>query len=142
MLYIFAALVLYSIAITLGAVAARNANATLAGGITNAVGAILPLATVAVYWLAKRPMAYSAKGLWAAAAGGMVIAGFVIVLNKAFATDKVAVVSPVVFGGAIVLSTLLSMWIFKEKVTPVQTAGLGLVVLGLVLVVYAKATGK
>ncbi len=142
MFYIFAALLCYTAALLLGAYASRKADTNLVAGVTNVVGTIIPLATFWVLAAQKRIGESSREGIVAAIAGGVAIALFVMAINRAFTTDKVAIVSPVVFGGAIVLSTVLSWWIFKERLTPVQAAGLGLMTIGIVLVVYAKATGR
>jgi drug/metabolite transporter (DMT)-like permease len=54
----------------------------------------------------------------------------------------VALVSPIVFGGTIFLSAILSYFIFKEKVSPIQFSGLAILGVGLLLIIYSAATGK
>ncbi len=81
-------------------------------------------------------------GIIYAVLGGLTVALFVMSLNKAFSVNKVAIVSPIVFGGAILLTTVASYFVFKEKVSLVQGIGLALLLVGLGLVIYARATGK
>ena len=141
MFFIFAALIFYTAAILLGAFASRRADTNLVAGITNAISAMLPLGVVLVS-MARKPLQSQRIGLMAAVAGGVAIALFAMAINKSFTTDKVAIVTPVVFGGAIVLSTVLGSWLFREKITTVQSVGLILMTTGLVAITYAKATGK
>jgi drug/metabolite transporter (DMT)-like permease len=63
-------------------------------------------------------------------------------LNKSFSLNKVGIVTPVVFGGAIFLSTILSYFIFKEKITGIQGLGLAFLAIGFILIIYAKATAS
>ena len=74
--------------------------------------------------------------------GGIVISLFVLALNKSFTQNKVGVVAPVVFGGAILISTVLSYFIFKEKIDGIETVGLVLVLAGLGFLIYARAIVK
>ncbi|QQR63661.1 hypothetical protein IPH70_04125 [Candidatus Roizmanbacteria bacterium] len=56
--------------------------------------------------------------------------------------NKVAIVSPMVFGGAIFLSTILGYVIFKEQVSRFQAIGLFFLAVGLGFVIYARWTGR
>jgi drug/metabolite transporter (DMT)-like permease len=141
MLYIIIAAVLYTLALMLGAFASRHANTNVVSALTNAVGAIIPMAAVALEW-SRKPLHNEKIGLIAAIAGGAVIALFVMVLNKSFATEKVAVVTPIVFGGSIFLTAVLGYVIFKERITTYQSIGLAFLLVGIIFIIYAKATGK
>lgn len=141
MFYLIGAALLYTIAVLLGATAARNANTNLVGGITNLVGALLPL-TVAAIELNRKPFENQRYGVIAAVAGGVAIALFVMLLNKSFVVNKVGIVAPIVFGSSILFTTIAGYAIFKEKVTPYQLVGLVLLLSGLAFIAYAKATGK
>lgn len=138
MIYLIGAMLLYAVAITLAAVGSRHANPNLVGAITNVVGAVIPIGVVIAEAI-RRPLAHDRLGLAAAVGGGIAIAFFVMAFNKSLVTTKVGIASPVVFGGAIVLSAVAG-WVFLgERVTPLQGVGLGLVVAGLIVVAYAKA---
>jgi multidrug transporter EmrE-like cation transporter len=75
-----------------------------------------------------------------AAIGGVFIGLFVLALNKSFSENKIGIVTPIVYGGTILLSTVLSYFLFKEKVTALEGSGLLFVLIGLVIVTYARAT--
>ncbi len=141
MIYILLAAVLYTAALLLGAYASRHANTSVVAAITNIISATIPIAAVAYEW-SRHPLQNERAGLIAAAFGGVAVAFFVLVLNKSFVVNKVAVVSPIVFGGAIFLSAILGWIIFKERITPYQGVGLILLAIGLGFITYAKATGK
>ncbi len=138
MIYIFLALILYSVAILVGASASRNINTNLAAAITNLVSAVIPIAVV-VPILAKKTFTNYKFGISMAFLDGVLIALFTMALTKAYSINKVGIVAPVVFGGAIFLSTILSYFVFKEKITVTEAAGLILVGIGLVIVTYARA---
>jgi drug/metabolite transporter (DMT)-like permease len=140
-LYIFAALVLYTTAILLGTYATRHAGPAVVSLVTNIVAVVAGLAFVMAE-MSHTSVVNQRNGLIAAGLGGIAIGAFTVFLNKSFATSNVAIVSPVVFGGAIVLSAILGTIIFKERITQYQAVGLVLVTAGLVAILYAKATGK
>lgn len=100
---------------------------------------VIPVLTVLPI-LTRRTFETQRFGIFMAALGGIGIAGFIMALNKAFAENKVGIVTPIVFGGAIFLSTILSIFIFKEKLTALESVGLGVLGLGLAIVIYARAT--
>lgn len=141
MVYIISALILYTIAILLGTVAARKADTNLVTAIVNAISTIIPLIVVATY-MKKDMFVKSKEGLIYAVLGGIAIAFFTMAMNKSFATNKVAIVSPVVFGGAIFLSSVLSYFLFKEKITPMQGIGLVVVLIGFLVIILAKLSGR
>jgi len=134
-------MVFYTVAILLAAVASRNANSNFVSAIVNTVSAILPIGIV-LPLLSNKLLHNSKYGIIMAILAGIAIALFSLALNKSYTTDKVAIITPLVFGGAIFLSSIVSFFFFKEKVTPVQTIGLMLLGAGLLFVIYAKATGK
>lgn len=137
MFYIISALVLYSLAIVFGASASRNANPTLTTGIMNSISAAIPFAILAKNF--KSSVEQSSKfGIIMALATGIFLALFSVALNRSYSTDKVAIISPVVFGGAIALSSIASFFIFKERITPLQSFGLILVLAGVSIIIYSK----
>lgn len=141
MIYILIALVFYTGAILFSAGAARNANSNIVTAIVNTFSALLPIALIAPI-ISKRAIEQQKSGLLLAVLGGICIAVFTLALNKSFTFGKVGVITPIVFGGAILLSTLLSYFIFKEKVSQLQFAGLAILAIGLLVIIYARATGQ
>lgn len=141
MIYIILAMVFYAVAIMFGAAASRNANTNLAAAITNLVSAVVPLVVITPL-LGKKLFVNQKLGIVFAVFGGVAIAFFVMAINKAYSVNKVGIVAPVVFGGAIFLSTILSYFIFKEKVSALQLVGLILLAVGFGTVIYARAVGR
>ncbi|MDO8591676.1 MAG: hypothetical protein Q7R60_01965 [bacterium] len=139
MIYIVGALLLYTIAILLGAAAARNANTNLVSLITSALSVLVPAAVVAPH-LSKKAFTSHKFGIIMAVLGGIVVGLFVMALNKSFAENKIGIVAPIVFGGAIFLSTLLSLFVFKERIGLIEGIGLAILGIGFIIIIYARAT--
>jgi len=136
MIYIFLALITYSAAILMGAYANRHANISLVSLIVNIMSISVPLL---LFLTAKTGTKISTRaGIMAAIAGGLLISVFSLALGKSYEQNNVAIVGPIVFGGAIVITSILSYFLFKEKIVPLQGLGLLLVTIGLALVVYSR----
>lgn len=141
MLYIFLALLLYSATIMFATLASRGANAILVSAILNSISAIIPIALVAPL-LNKQLFVNSRQGIIMAVFAGIAVAFFSIFLTKSYAVNKIAIVAPIVFGGAIFLTAILSAIFFKEKITLMQGIGLLLLGIGLIVVIIARISGK
>ena len=135
MIYIFLALVTYSSAILLATYANRHANISLVALVVNVISIFVPLL---LYLGAKGDKTSSKGGVLAAIAGGVVISVFTLALGKSYEQNNVAIVAPIVFGGSIVFTSIASLFLFKEKIVPVQAVGLLLVALGLALVIISR----
>ncbi len=139
MIYIIAAMVFYTLVILVGAQAARNAETNLVNAIINTVSAIIPIGIFIS--VINQGFSQSSKyGLIMSVATGVLVALFGLALTKSYSTDKVAIVAPVVFGGAIFLSAILSAVLFKEKISMLQGVGLILMGIGLAFIIYTKST--
>ncbi len=141
MFYIIIAMVLYTVALLLAALAARHTDSNLATAITNLISTILPVIVVLPY-LNKKMIADGKLGIIYALIGGIAIALFTMALTKSFALNKVAIVSPIVFGGSIFLSAIISFFLFKEKISMYQGIGLAFLGVGILFILYARMTGK
>jgi drug/metabolite transporter (DMT)-like permease len=141
MIYIFIAMLFYSVAIVLGAVASRHLNSNLSAGLMNLISAVVPM-VVAAPFLSKKTLETQKFGLIMALLAGVCITVFAMALTKSYALNKVGIIAPIVFGGALFLSTLLSYLFLKEKVTALQVIGFVFLLIGLGFVSYARATGK
>lgn len=141
MIYIFLAALFYTGAIMFGTLASRSANTSVVSTIMNVMSALIPLAA-AVPVVMKKGFEGQKTGILFAIVAGVAIALFTLALNKSYAENKVAIVAPIVFGGAIFLSAILSSIIFKEKISVVQGSGLFLLAVGLGLVIFARAVSK
>jgi len=71
---------------------------------------------------------------------GLVVSLFVLALTKSFTQNKVGIITPVVFGGAILITTVVSYFVFKEKLSLLEGTGLAIILAGLAVVIYARAT--
>jgi drug/metabolite transporter (DMT)-like permease len=136
MVYIFLALITYSVAMLFATYANRHANVSWVALIVNTISISVPL----ILLLAAREgsKASTKNGIAAAVAGGVLISLFTLLLGKSYELNNVAVVGPIVFGGSIVLTSIASLFLFKEKIAPLQGLGLVFVVIGLGLVVYSR----
>lgn len=141
MIYIIIATILYTVALIFITLSARHADTNLATAVTNLVSTVLPVIIVLPY-LNKKLVSDGKLGLIYAILGGIAIALYTLALTKSFAMNKVAIVSPIIYGGSIFLTAIISLILFKEKITQYQGIGLALLSIGILFILYAKATGK
>lgn len=139
MLYMILALLLFTAFTLVGTVAARNGNTNVISLTSQVASLIIPL-VASLPALAKQNVQSQKFGIWMAVLTGLLVGAYAIVLNKGLTQNKVAIIIPVVLGGGIVLTTILSYFIFKEKITPVESIGLGLVLVGLAVIIYARVS--
>ena len=139
--YIIAAAILYALAILFGASASRNINTNFAAGFSNLFGAVIPL-IVAIPFITRSNLSSHKFGVVMTVASGICLALFVMALTKSYSLNKVGIVAPIVFGGAIVLSTLLSTLVFKEKISLIEGMGLAILTLGFGIIIYARVAAK
>lgn len=141
MIYLILAMLFYSAATIIIAVASRNLNTNAVTGIINTISAIIPF-TILLVTANKNSILNQKYGLTMAIVAGVLISFFSLALTKSYSMNKVAIVAPTIFGGAIFLSAILSYFLFKEKISLVQGIGLIFLFVGLVLIIYARATGR
>lgn len=141
MITILVALGFYTTALMLIAVASRSINASVVTMVVNIMSAVIPIGA-ALPLIERYPVAQNKEGYMYAAIAGACIAVFGIALARSFADSRVAIVSPIVFGGSIFLTAILSALIFKERISMFQGIGLACIFVGLSFIVYSKITGK
>jgi uncharacterized membrane protein len=140
MIYLIIATLLYTVALLIATSAARNANTNIVALIVE-VASVLPPLLIILPKIAKRSYWLGQNyGLMMAALSGLFIGLFILAFNKSLTENKVGIVTPVIYGGSIVLSTVLSYFIYKEKISLLEGLGLGFVVVGVLVVIYARAT--
>ncbi len=140
MVYILLALVFYTGVVLTSTAAARHLNSVFVAAIANAVSAIIPV-ILAISLLSKKTPTNPRFGILMAVLGGVMVSIFALAFNKSLAENKVGIVTPVLYGGTIFMSTIISYFIFKEKISAVEGIGLVLVLIGLSVIIYAKAAG-
>lgn len=124
-----------------GTFAARLIDSVFAAAIENVISAILPILVV-IPILNGKTIQNQKLGILIAITTGIGIAFFTIFLNKAYSQNKVAIVAPIVLGGSIFISAILSYFFFKEKISLFQGVGLTLLGIGLIFITYARFTGR
>ena len=141
MITIFVALIFYTTALMFIAIASRRLDSSIVTMIGNIISAIIPIGA-ALPMIERYPVAQNKEGYMYAAIAGACIAIFGIALARSFADSRVAIVNPIVFGGSIFLTAVLSAFIFKERISMFQGIGLACMFVGLSFIVYSKVTGK
>lgn len=134
-------MILFTAAIMAGTIASRSMNTYIVAAIENFVSIIIPL-FLALPLIGKVSFQNQKIGIIASILVGIFVALYVITLTKSYALNKVAIVAPLVFGGAIFLSAVLSYFIFKEKFSFFQGVGLFFLAIGLIIITYARFSGK
>jgi drug/metabolite transporter (DMT)-like permease len=140
MIYIFIALVFYTLAILTSSYASKHAESNTITAIIHIIAAVVPVLVILPY-IGRIQTLVTKQGLISSVLAGIFISIFGLAINKAYAVNNVGIIAPIVFGGSIFLSTILSYFIFGEKVGMIQTFGLLFIFLGLALVIYTRAYG-
>jgi len=141
MIYIILASVFYTMAIILSTFASRSTNSNVVAVVSNLVSVFIPLAIITPL-INKKFIIDSKYGIIMSILAGIAVAIFTMALLKSYSINKVAIVVPIVFGGAIFLSALAGYLFFKEKITLFQGIGLLLLGIGLFFIIYARVTGR
>lgn len=138
MIYLILALLLFTALNLVSAAASRNANTNLVSLLTGIGSMVIPFIVV-LPSLAKQSFQNQKAGLIMALLTGLLVGLYALAVNKSFTQNKVAIIAPVVFGGAILLTSVMSYFIFKEKISQTEGIGLVLVLIGLAIIIYARA---
>lgn len=112
----------------------------MVAAIVASVSAVIPL-IYAIPMVSKKDFS-SHTAVVLSIFSGLCIGLFTITLIKSLSINKVGIVLPIVLGGTLFLSTVLSFVVFKERVSTLQSVGLFLMGCGLVVLIYTRATGK
>lgn len=134
------AVVCYTIFITFVSRAAGRVDDGLGGFIYNGLGAIVPLAIFAAMKIghSKNILPTTKNGVVYSLIAGVAIGLFTLVMMRIFQKGSLGYVMPVVYGGAVLLSTVAGWLFFDGKINTLQVAGLLLVVTGIILVGVSK----
>lgn len=140
LLLITITVVSYAIATTLISRASLQMNSVLVGAVVNAIAAVIPFG---VYLLARSGSDdANSRGVYLSLLAGVAIAVFTLTLTKVFAMGgNLSYVTPLVYGGTVVITSALGYGIFKEKIVPLQLAGIVLVAAGIGCIVLARTRG-
>lgn len=138
MIYLILATLLLTLLTVFAALASRNLNTNIATAIIQMAALLAPM-TVALPIFLKKEHTNSKLGVLTAVAAGILIGLYSLVINKAFTVNKLGVVIPAVFGGAIILTTLAGYFLFKEKLNTFELIGLIFVLAGFCIIVYVRS---
>ncbi|MEK7170812.1 MAG: hypothetical protein AAB774_00710 [Patescibacteria group bacterium] len=119
---------------------AGKIDATLPGVIGNFVAVVIPLGVFLYLRFVKRAELFptTTSGVIFSVLAGVAVAIYGIFLVKAFERADTAFVIPLVFGGSILLSTLISWVVFKEHASTQSVLGTLLIVSGIILISLVK----
>jgi uncharacterized membrane protein len=134
------AVILYAIFITFVSRAGGKIDDGLGGFIFNGIGAVVPLVVFVAMRAshAKGMLPTSKNGVLYSVIAGVAIGLFTLVVMKIFQKGSLGYVMPIIYGGAVVLSSLAGWFLLSATVNALQVAGILLVVAGIVLVGISK----
>lgn len=138
MIYLLIAILLFTAVSILSAAASRKTDSNLVSLIINVFSMLGPAIVLAPAFIAKKSIPSIKYALVMAALAGISVGLFSMTINKSYTVNKVGVVLPVIFGGTMLLSTVLSYFIFKETLKGFELVGLGLVLVGISFIIYAR----
>jgi drug/metabolite transporter (DMT)-like permease len=130
------AVIFYAIFIILVSRAAGKLDDSLGGFIFNGIGALVPLAIFAAmkFGEAKNMLPTTKNGVLLSVLAGVSVGIFTIIIMRIFQKGSLGYVMPVVYGGAVLLSSVAGWLWFNANINTLQVAGLLLVVAGIILV--------
>lgn len=119
--------------------ASSGIDPNISSVIFNGLGAIVPLLIYSFVRLRKHPIVSTTKeGIVYSILAGVAIAIFSVLFVKIFQKGNLSYVVPLIYGGTIVLASIIGIVLFHDKVSTLQLAGLGVISVGVVMVVLAK----
>lgn len=121
-----------------------SADSTLVVTVINVLGALIPLLLGGGALLrgGAQPLAgaLAGPGLAWAVAGGVGIAVFMLTMGRLMQAGwPASLVSPLVYGGAILTVSLLGALLWRESFTPLQWGGLALILGGVAAMALGRA---
>ncbi len=120
------------------AAASRRADTSFVTLIINVTSVLIPFIFVSLV-LTKKSFSIQMPALAFAIATGLCLGLYGMMINKSLSLLKVGIVVPIIFGGGILLSTVLSYFIFKETLKSFELIGLTLVLAGISFIIYSRA---
>lgn len=114
-------------------------NSNILGTIINLIATLVPAGLFLLVSSQRYvPAASSIKGYVWAVVGGICIGVFTLAMTKLFSDgNNVGFVTPLVYGGAVLLASLAGIVFFSEKTDVFRLAGLFMIVGGIALISYA-----
>lgn len=141
MLYLILAVLLLSAVLIFSTAASRRADTTIVTLIINVASVLIPLLVVGLA-MTKKSSSIQMPAIAFSVACGLCLGLYGMMINKSLSLVKVGIVIPTIFGGAILISTILSYFLFKETLSTIELLGLFLVLVGLGFIIYSRAYGS
>jgi len=118
-------------------------NANILGTIVNFIATLVPLGLFTLVASQRYTTGgTSTKGYAWALFGGVCIGVFTLAMTKLFDSgENVSFVTPLVYGGAILLASVASVLFFNERLTLPLLTGLSFIVVGICVVSYSSWKG-
>ncbi len=137
---IILATIFYTLYDAFAAKASGKIDPNVSSVLFNGLGAILPLAIYLIL-RAKRTeiVATTKEGIIYSLLAGVAIALFSIIFIKVFEKGNLSYVVPLIYGGTIVLASIIGVFIFHDKINTLQASGLCVIAVGIAMVVFSKA---
>lgn len=134
------AVIVYTIFIVFVSRAAGKLDDGLSGFIYNGLGAMVPLVAFAIMKVGdgKGMLPTTKNGVLYSVLAGVAIGVFTIIMMRIFQKGSLGYVMPIVYGGAVLLSSVAGWVFFQANINTLQIAGLLLVVVGIILVGVSK----
>lgn len=140
-LFIIVAIVSYAIYGIFSSQAGGKLDANLSSSIFNGLGMVVPLGSYVVYNIIKnnKTIPTTTRGIIFSVIAGIAIAIFSVVFVKLFEKGgNVSFIVPLVYGGSIVLTAIISRMWLGEKISMWNFVGLVLISLGFLTIVISK----
>ena len=135
---VLVATVAYSLFLVAISRASLFTDSNLVAAIVNALGTFVPLGLFMVSGAALDG-SNNAKGIVWAIIGGIGVAAFIMALARIFSIGgNVGFVTPLVYGGSIIIATTVGGLVYREPISPWQVIGLLFVTAGIGCIVYAR----
>jgi uncharacterized membrane protein len=138
MLYLVIATLMLSAVLIFSTAASRRADTNLVTLIINIASVLIPFIIVGLA-ISKKAISIQMSAIAFAVACGLCLGLYGMMINKSLSLIKVGVVVPTIFGGAILISAILSFFFFKETLRGFELAGLFLILAGLGTLIYARS---
>jgi uncharacterized membrane protein len=135
-------IILAAIAYGLSIISIRGSqfyDSNLFGAVVNIIGTIIPLSLFMVALQQKTSAPLTGKGLSYAIFGGLAIGTFIVLITKIFSSGQnLSYVSPLVWGGGILIATIVGITVFGEKVNILSVVGILTIITGISVLSYSS----
>ncbi len=141
LILIFFATVFYTLFDFFASKASNQLDPNFSAVLFNGIGALIPFVVYVFYKLSKgaQLITTTRAGVLNSILAGVSIALFSMLLIKVFEKGGLTYVVPLIYGGTIVLASLLGWLVSKEQITLLQGLGIVVIALGIGMVVVGKA---